>query len=253
MTAEPLTLTKIDGARRALAEARDLADVKNIHDQAEAIRQYGKAQGWALEAQNSAAEIALVAERRGGELLKAMRELGQRQDRGRPQKTLHDETISSPDPAPTLADLGLTRVESHRWQQIADIPEPVFEQHVAETKARGEELTTAGVIRAAKAVDTEQAKTEAQTMARAIDNMAEQSPEVMTAHTKREWSKATVALYAMTNLDAARVADGLDALDVDRNLDCIRQAVAWLQSLDFEITNGLGVPSVGGLIAARSR
>lgn len=52
----------------------------------------------------------LWAERRAGELLIASRENGQRADRGRPEKTSQDATIS------TLHDLGVTKHESSRWR-----------------------------------------------------------------------------------------------------------------------------------------
>ena len=37
---------------------------------------------------------------------------------------LHDATV-----APSLTELGIERTQSHRWQAIASIPEPDFEQH----------------------------------------------------------------------------------------------------------------------------
>ena len=43
--------------------------------------------------------------------------------RGKPSKErLHDITVF-----PRLEDLGIAKHESHRWQQIAAIPEKIFE------------------------------------------------------------------------------------------------------------------------------
>lgn len=53
---------------------------------------------------------AIRAERRAGELL-----AGMEKHNGRPQKASHDVTVS-------LADLGVTRMQSHRWQTVARIP-----------------------------------------------------------------------------------------------------------------------------------
>lgn len=39
---------------------------------------------------------------------------------------------------PTLAELGIHKKQSERWQTIASLPERVFEAHIAEVK---EELT----------------------------------------------------------------------------------------------------------------
>ena len=67
-----MQLVKLDAARRALAAASTLEEIKVIRDQAEAIRAYVKYQGESLEMQNQAAEIKLRAERDAGKLLKQM-------------------------------------------------------------------------------------------------------------------------------------------------------------------------------------
>lgn len=51
------------------------------------------------------------AERRLGEMLREM----ERHDVGRPEKTSHDVTITPP----TLSGLGISRMQSSRWQQVA--------------------------------------------------------------------------------------------------------------------------------------
>lgn len=137
-------LIKLDAARQALAESRDLSEIKAIRDQAEAMRQYAKAAQMGLEAQNHAAEIKLRAERRAGELLGEM----DRQPRGRPEKTSPDVTFTvEPIARPTLTDIGVTRMQSHRWQAVAAVPEPVFEQHVAEVRGKPEgEITSSAVV-----------------------------------------------------------------------------------------------------------
>lgn len=38
----------------------------------------------------------------------------------------------------TLADVGIEKVQSHRWQRIASIPEPTFEEFLGETRDEGE-------------------------------------------------------------------------------------------------------------------
>ena len=64
----------------------------------------------------SRVEIKLRAERRAGELLGEMER--RTSEDGRPQKALHDERLSKP----KLADLGVTGIQSHRWQTVASIP-----------------------------------------------------------------------------------------------------------------------------------
>jgi hypothetical protein len=133
-------LTFYNQARQALAQAARVDEVKAIRDQAEALRVYTKQAGEGLEMQNWCAEIKLRAERRAGELLREM----EKHPGGNPN--LSHDTTGYP---PTLEDLGISRDQSSRWQTIASLPEEIFETHIEETKAQGEELTSAGVYREA--------------------------------------------------------------------------------------------------------
>ena len=121
-------LALISKARRALEAASNLDEVKEVRDKAEAIRAYLKTSGESLAVQNSAAELKLRAERKGGELLKAM----DRQPAQRPK-----EKHCSVQGLPTLKDMGLEPTQSHRWQRIASVPEPVFEAFLTDTVAAG--------------------------------------------------------------------------------------------------------------------
>jgi hypothetical protein len=96
--------------------------------------------------QNMAAEIRLRAERRAGQLLVEMQRTGQRQtkERGRPNKL---SRIS------TLPQLGLTRDQSSKWQQLAGrIDDATFERALIQTKEKNGELTTAALLREVKEV-----------------------------------------------------------------------------------------------------
>jgi len=63
-----------------------------------------------------AAELKLIAERQLGEVLKEQEK--QHGARGIGKKVeLHDET-------PLLADQGITKIESHRWQKVATHQSP---------------------------------------------------------------------------------------------------------------------------------
>ena len=82
-----------------------------------------------MKTHHKCAEIRVRAERRMGEELAAA---GVAQ--GRP-KTGHDVTIK-------LADVGVSRKQSSRWQGIASIPDDAFEGHIRETVDKGAELAS---------------------------------------------------------------------------------------------------------------
>jgi len=137
MAEEQTALVQFDKARLALAQAVSIDEVKLIRDQASALRAYIRQQGASLEMQNQCAEIKLRAERRAGEMLAEQVKVGN------PQLS-HDVII-----APKLNELGISLKESSRWQLEAEVPEDIFEKHIAEIKSNKEELTSSGLRRLA--------------------------------------------------------------------------------------------------------
>ena len=87
---------------------------------------------------NNATEIRLLAERQMGEFLKAMPAAqGKRTD-------LVPEWNQVT--APTLADIGITKKQSHVAQNLANILEPEFRERIAVAKCDGGKLSTAKVM-----------------------------------------------------------------------------------------------------------
>jgi hypothetical protein len=147
-TAEDQRLVQLDVARQSLATAKHLPEVKQIRDMAAALQQYAKQQQYSLEVQNDAAELKLRAERKAGALLRGM-DLATAAPGNQytgPVDRLHDETGP-----PTLAEMAISKTQSHRWQQEASLPEAVFEAHIATTRQRKDELTSTGVYELARA------------------------------------------------------------------------------------------------------
>jgi len=130
-------LSAISEARRLLAESTDLQQIADIKNKAEAVRQYLKASGESLDAQNRAAELRILAERRAGSLIG---ELGI--SAGNPQ-LLHDATIG-------LKELGISRTNSHRWQLAATVTDDEFAELVDRCRENSRELTTAAVLAIAR-------------------------------------------------------------------------------------------------------
>lgn len=110
-----------------MAECHSIGDAKLIRDQAEAMRTYAKQQSAGLDAQNYAAEIKLRAERKCGELLAAM--------------VLHNGDPRSHD-VTRLSDLGISKMQSHRWQMEALVPDEEFHEFVRSTHESSRELTS---------------------------------------------------------------------------------------------------------------
>lgn len=141
-------LEKLNGARRALIKAGTLDEIKRIKDTAEALRTYAKAADLGIEMQNDCAEIKIRAERKAGELLEKMEKAngarGNPGGRGAKIVGLHDVTPHE------LSDFGISKIQSHRWQRIATIPNQEFENHIHDVKECKRELTSVGLLKLVK-------------------------------------------------------------------------------------------------------
>ena len=112
------SLKHFDRARQEFELAASIDEVKDIRDKSEAIHMYLKQSGQSLQIQNKAAEIKIRAERRMGELIpEEVKQGGDQQTKAKS----HDVT---------LGDLGIEKMQSHRYQLIASVPEKEFEDHI---------------------------------------------------------------------------------------------------------------------------
>jgi hypothetical protein len=125
---ETTQLVRYDAMCRAIAEAYEVDEVKDIRDKARAMEAYFKL-AKNTEAERQACEIRLRAERKAGQLLAQMDKL-----KGRPEKASD---------AVTLSDVGVSRNQSSQWQQLAEIPDEDFE-----VALQAERPTTSGIIAA---------------------------------------------------------------------------------------------------------
>jgi hypothetical protein len=129
----------LNEALRALEETSSLMDIKAIRDNAEAIRTYAQAARKGIEYRNRAAELRLRAERKAGRILSTLNLRGG----DRRSKNWRVRT--------RLADLGISRAESKRWQQLASIAESTFCDYLETMKSQSRAVTAIGLIRAAMA------------------------------------------------------------------------------------------------------
>ncbi len=128
-------LVKYEAACRALADAKAVDEVKDIHDKAEAMRAYAH-QAKNREMEVDAAEIRMRAERRLGELIRAQKEtVGLAQGRGG-RRTLEGTRKVPSNAPPTLAQAGIDKKLSSRAQKLAAVPEDQFEGMIGEWRER---------------------------------------------------------------------------------------------------------------------
>ena len=129
----PARLVHYDAMCRAIALAYEVDEVKDIRDKHLAIEVYAR-QAQNTEAERQAREIRIRAERKAGELL-AERVMARG---GRPAENRSPDVTGLPEP---LRDINVSKRQSADWQRLAAVPEPLFEQGLAEPNP-----STTGII-----------------------------------------------------------------------------------------------------------
>jgi hypothetical protein len=130
-----------DRMRQAIVQAYRVDEVADIRDRALACETYAKL---AKDPQNErlACDIRLRAERRAGQLLREMEKAkGARlngRDPGGAFRQSPDTTAEK-----TLADLGISKDQSSKWQQLAAVPKDEFEAALAGP----DKPTTTGILK----------------------------------------------------------------------------------------------------------
>lgn len=119
-------------ARRALGKLHRIDEVKRIRDKARAMQVYAQ-QAKDRTLIEQATDVRMRAEIRAGELLRAMEKNkgavpGKTGAKGKPVL----------DARPKLADLGVTKSQSSRWQKLAALPEQDREAAIAQAKRKAE-------------------------------------------------------------------------------------------------------------------
>lgn len=142
-----MQLIRYEAARTALAECQRIDEVKDIRDKAEAMAAYAR-QAKDTELIQYATEIKVRAERRAGEMLAAMPKAQGVKFNGRDEagnfRQSHDDTSQ------TLAEIGVSKVQSSRWQSLAGMSDEHFETAVATAKDTAGQVTTAFMLREAQ-------------------------------------------------------------------------------------------------------
>lgn len=154
-------LTRYDNACRALAAAKAVDEVKEIRDQAAAMREYAR-QAKNKQLEVDAAEIRIRAERRIGELMKAQKEtVGMATGGDRGGKKALDGSRKNPANTPiTLAEVGIDKGLADRARKYAAVPDDEWEQELGEWRERVSEENTRVATKLEKRGESEIRRTE---------------------------------------------------------------------------------------------
>jgi N6-adenosine-specific RNA methylase IME4 len=120
------------------------------------LRLLAKQLGARLEVKNKATEVWIEAQIRGAEMIEESQKNGDlRTATDGLSKVLHDET-----PKLSLPDIGVSRLEYHRWRSLQEIPKEDRQRIIHECNEAGEELTRIGIVRVFKRETNERLRAE---------------------------------------------------------------------------------------------
>ena len=147
-TSRELELT--NEANEVLAEALTVEDIKKLREKMERATAYAKQRSLTDNIISNALSLQLRAVRNLGEQL-AQIELATGAPGNQYTGVLPlDRSQGATGPPTRLRDLGITKSESSRAQQIAALPQPEFDRYLEQCSQSGQEPTIAGVLRHAK-------------------------------------------------------------------------------------------------------
>ena len=112
-------------AKQAIAEYKTVDEVKDFRDKALAVEAYAK-QANDMELEWDAARARVRAERKCGELLREMEKAKGNQNTGE----FGGRNERPPKETKTLAEMGITKDQSSKFQKLAAVPEEEFEKAV---------------------------------------------------------------------------------------------------------------------------
>lgn len=130
-------LARYDAACRALSAAKSIDEVKEIHNQSEAMRAYAK-QAKNKQLEIDASEIRFRAERRIGELMAAQREAGLMSTGAQGSGSNQHQVVrvETKPAAITLSEAGIDKNLADRARKYAAVPEQEFEDILADRRER---------------------------------------------------------------------------------------------------------------------
>jgi hypothetical protein len=157
--AGPQELVLLDRARRVLAQAQTVDQIRDVRDRAQAVRAYVRKARLSRKLVIDAAILRIQAERKLGQVLKklplAKGAPGNQYTLKKAARPAHTvRSLSSGGGPVYLRDLGLTESDSSRAQRIAGLPDDVFENFLSAARDTGHEPSVAALLRLVKELST---------------------------------------------------------------------------------------------------
>lgn len=141
-----MELVKWNRIKSEIAQCQDIIQLSKLKYTLEAVQDWAKQSKQSLETQNEIAEYRLRLDRKRGQWVEENIPPEGGESGGRPTKN----PAENGQVIPTLSEAGIGHHESPKLRDIASIPEEDFEEHIAITKDKGEELTSIATQRLAK-------------------------------------------------------------------------------------------------------
>lgn len=133
-----------------IAETRTVDEALDMLSTVTSMQVYLKAEKHDAEIQNQVAEMKVRTQRKIGQLIKQGQESGEIAGPGDyDRKQMYQADTFAPK---TYEEIGIERMQAHRFKAIAEIPEDVFDSEIKETIEAKKEVTTAGLLKVGKEI-----------------------------------------------------------------------------------------------------
>jgi phage N-6-adenine-methyltransferase len=136
----PLSTLAATKAFLAATSSKDLPGIKDLHDRLQALTEYLKRQGAEETEVAEHAEATVMTQKRMGELLPEI-------TGGKAGRASADIRNKGESNTPLLSDLGITKIQSSRWQKLANETPERFEGYLRRVRRQAVAATRAGAIK----------------------------------------------------------------------------------------------------------
>lgn len=183
----------LDRAEEAIQQATTIKEAKEIRNQAEAMEVYARRIEYGEILRQRCTQIKLRAGRKAGELLR----VSGKHPGGKPT----DKPVLDGDwlDVPTLADLGVSRNDSARWQRMARMKAGEFEEAVKRVDTETELLRIAAKLE----VEAAPAATPEPPAAPEVSLPIDYPDQISICQNTGMWNPATPSMQGCTTPDCA--------------------------------------------------